>query len=82
MNLKPDRPGADHIEVCDGNPEWVADLFDTLGEGDLDVALAGLESLLRTMRKAAKARRILATLQPGLICQGLEVRASRRGSAL
>ena len=82
MNLEPDRPGADHVAARDGDPEWVADLFDTLREGDLDVALAGLESLVRTMRKAAKARRVLATLQPSLICQGLEVRASRRGSAL
>lgn len=77
MNLEPDRP-AD----CGGDPEWVADLFETLREGDLDVALAGLESLVRAMRKAAKARRVLATVEPSLIREGLEVRATRRGTRL
>lgn len=66
--------------VEEGDPEWVADLFDILHEGDVEASLAGLESLLRSMRKAAKARHVLAGLEPGLIGRGLEVRATRRGS--
>lgn len=90
MHSEPKPPGDDRdpaspsaqSRLQDGDPEWVADLFDTLHDGDLDATLAGLESLLRTIRKAAKARRMLAGLQPSLICRGLEVRATRRGSGL
>jgi hypothetical protein len=72
-----DWPGQD-VLVDHDDPEWVADLFDTLRQGDLEVAIAGLESLLVTLRHAARARRVLATLRPSLICQGLRVSASRR----
>ncbi len=82
MNFQSERPADDESDIHGGDPEWVADLFDTIRDGDLEVALAGFESILRPMRKAAKARRVLATLQPSLICQGLEVRSSRRGSHL
>lgn len=63
-----------------GNPEWVADLFDDFRSGDLDVAVEGLDGLLRGMRRAAKARRVLAGLHPGLLRQGLEISAHRQDS--
>ena len=62
------------------DPEWVADLVDTFRAGDLDVAVADLTALLQTMRRAAKARRILSTVSPSLLQQGLEVRAGRRSA--
>lgn len=74
--------GGDRALLQNGDPEWVADLFDTLHDGDRDTSLSGLELLLRTMRDAAPARSVLAGLRPGLICQGLEVRATRRVSEL
>lgn len=61
-----------------GDPEWVADLFDTFRAGDLDVAVANLDALLRTLRRAAKARRVLTDIQPSLLRQGLEISAARR----
>ena len=60
-----------------GDPEWVADLFDTVRAGDLDVAVDQLDQLLRLMRKAAKARRMLATVDPALVHTGLLLRSGR-----
>ncbi|QVT79198.1 hypothetical protein ENKNEFLB_01579 [Nocardioides aquaticus] len=64
-----------------GDPEWVADLLDTMSIGDLDTVIDQLDELLRLMRRAAKARRILATVHPELIRAGLQVRASRGGGS-
>ena len=64
-----------------GDVEWVADLFDTVREGDLDAAIGQLEDLARVMRKAAKARRILATVDPRLRRKGLVLRQSRVGAS-
>jgi hypothetical protein len=54
-----------------GDADWVADLFETFRAGDLDAAVARLEELLGLMRRAAKARRMLATLEPSLLREGL-----------
>ena len=64
-----------------GDPEWVADLFDTLRAGDLDAVIDQLDELLRVMRRAAKARRMLATVDPELLRAGLQVRAARGGAS-
>ena len=60
-----------------GDPEWVADLLDTMRTGDLDTVIDQLDELLGLMRRAAKARRMLATVDPELIRAGLQVRAAR-----
>ena len=60
-----------------GDPEWVADLLDTMRTGDLDTVIDQLYELLRLTRRAAKARRMLATVDPELIRAGLQVRAAR-----
>ena len=39
-----------------GDPEWVADLLDTVRAGDLDAVVDQLDELLGLMRRAAKAR--------------------------
>ena len=61
--------------------EWVADLFDTFRAGDLDAVVDQLEELVRVMRKAAKARQMLATVEPRLLRQGLVLCNSRAGAA-
>ena len=60
-----------------GDPEWVADLFDTLRAGDLDTIVDQVDELLRIMRRAAKARRMLATIDLELLRAGLQLRAAR-----
>jgi Lon protease-like protein len=63
-----------------GDPEWVADLFDTMQAGDLDAVVNQLDELVRVMRKAAKARRMLASVEPDLLRAGLAARAQRGSS--
>jgi hypothetical protein len=76
-----ERRWAGQLALADEEaPEWVADLFDATRAGDVEVAIAGLESLIAIMRKSAKARQILATLEPGLLRQGLQVSVTRRGT--
>ena len=60
-----------------GDPDWVAELFDTMQAGDLDAVVDQLDELVRVMRKAAKARRILASVEPDLLRAGLAARAQR-----
>ena len=64
-----------------GDPEWVADLFDTLRAGDLDAVVDQLDELLRVMRRAAKARRMLSTVDTELVRAGLQLRAGRGGQS-
>jgi hypothetical protein len=80
MTMNDDHDGQARL-VDGGDPEWVADLFDTMRSGDLEVAVTELESLLKTMRRAAKARRMLTTVNPRLIRAGLRVSASRQAVA-
>jgi len=63
-----------------GDPEWVAQLFDTMQAGDLDAVVDQLDDLLRVMRRAAKARRMLASVGPDLLRAGLELRTQRSPS--
>lgn len=69
-----------YASVDSSDPEWVADLFDTMRAGarDLEGALTSLESVTESVRRAAKARRILAHVEPGLLSQGLRVSTLRR----
>ena len=63
-----------------GDPEWVADLFDTMQAGDLDAVVDQLDDLLRVMHKAAKARRMLASVGPELLRAGNALRSQRSAS--
>jgi hypothetical protein len=60
-----------------GDPEWVADLVETVRAGDLDVVAAGLDELVAVVRRAVKARTILAGVNPDLLRAGLKASASR-----
>jgi hypothetical protein len=64
-----------------GDAEWVADLFDTFRAGDVDAVVDQLDELVRVMRKAAKARRMLATVEPSLLRLGLVLCNSRTGAS-
>lgn len=64
-----------------GDVEWVADLYDTLRAGDVDAVVDQLDELARAVRMAAKARRMLATVDPSLLRKGLAFRQSRVGAS-
>lgn len=64
-----------------GDPEWVADLLDTMRAGDLDTVVDQFDEILGLMRRAAKARRMLATVNPELVRAGLQLRAARGGGS-
>lgn len=74
-----DRTSPETLPIDAGDAAWVADLFDTLHSGDVDAVADELNELVCVMRKAAKARRILAAVKPDLLREGLEVLAARRG---
>ena len=64
-----------------GDPEWVADLLDTLRAGDLDALATQLDDLAGVVRKAAKAQQMLSTLEPALLRAGLQARSRRESGA-
>ena len=63
------------ISACGEDPEWVADLVDTMREGDLDITVDILEGLVRRLRKASKARQALARVPASTLRSALELRA-------
>lgn len=65
------------LPIETGDPDWVADLFETMQAGDLDAVVDQLDALLQTMREAARARRMLATVGPDLLRAGLALRIQR-----
>lgn len=67
----------DPLPFAAGGPDWVADLIETYRAGDLDAVAAGLEELVAVVRTAAKARAILAGLDPDLLRAGYRTSASR-----
>ncbi len=68
-------PSLETLPFEAGNPEWVAELFETMRAGDLDAVVDRLEELVRVMRKAVKARRMLESVGPDLLRAGLAMRA-------
>lgn len=78
MDMKTCAPQPPLFEEAD--PEWVADLFDTMRAGDLDSVVDRLDEVIWVMRKAAKARRILASINAGGLRAGLELSNQRASS--
>jgi hypothetical protein len=64
-----------------GDAEWDADLFDTMCAGDLDAVVKHLRQRTRLVRKAAKARRMLAMVDPRVLGEGLVLHRARMGVA-
>lgn len=73
-------PSPETLPIEAGDVEWVADLFDTMREGDLDAVAEQLDDLAHRVRKAAKARRMLATVDPRLLVDGLALHRGRSGA--
>ncbi len=67
------------LPVEAGDAPWVADLFETLRAGDLDATVERLDELASVMRKAVKARQMLATVEPNLPRAGLALCDDRSG---
>lgn len=74
-------PSPETLPIEAGDVEWVADLFDTMHAGDLDAVVDSLDEVIRLASKAAKARRMLAAVDPELLRQGLTRARSRNGAA-
>ena len=76
----PSSTPTEALPFASGDAEWVADLLDTYRAGDLDVVAAQLEELTGVVRRAAKARSILAGVDPDLLRAGLRAASSRGGA--
>ena len=74
-------PAPKTLPIEAGDVEWVADLFDTMRTGDLDAVAEQLDEVAHRVRKAAKARRMLATVDPRLLSDGLALHRSRTEAA-
>ncbi|GAB3662580.1 hypothetical protein GCM10027596_24360 [Nocardioides korecus] len=72
-------PSPATLPFAPGDPEWVANLLDTQRTGELDAIVDQLEELIGLIRRAAKARTMLATVDPQLVRAGHQVRAARGG---
>jgi hypothetical protein len=68
------RPAPAHDD-----PQWAAELLDTYFEGDLDVTIAIVEGLLRRLRKASKARRMLGCVPHATLKAAFKLRGIRPG---
>ncbi|WP_310961340.1 hypothetical protein [Nocardioides terrisoli] len=68
-----DRPATPYRLLDASDRHWVADLIETMRRGDVESTLADLDALSDRLRRAAKARRILATIDPELLRLGLKV---------
>jgi len=63
------------------DPAWVADLLDTMAEGDMDATADVLEGVARRLRKASKARHALTQVSTSSIRAAFELRATRDEAA-
>ena len=69
----------DALPIEAGDAEWVADLFETFRAGDVEAVIDQLDDVVRLMRRAARARRMLATVDPLLLREGLALCQTRGG---
>lgn len=77
----PSSTPTEALPFASGDAEWVTDLLDTYwAAGDLDAVAARLEELASVVRRAAKARSILAGVDPDLLRAGLRASSSRGGA--
>jgi hypothetical protein len=74
-------PSPETLPIEAGDVEWVAGLFDTMRAGDLDAVAEQLDEVAHRVRKAAKARRMLATVDQRLLADGLALHHSRTEAA-
>lgn len=58
-----------------GDVAWAVELIETYRAADVDANVEFLEEMLARLRKAAKARRMLATVEPVLLREALGLAA-------
>ncbi|MGK2876357.1 MAG: hypothetical protein ACSLEW_12070 [Nocardioides sp.] len=56
---------------------WTADLIDTYRAGDIDTTVQALEEMLARLRKAAKAKRMLVSVEPMILREALGLADAR-----
>jgi hypothetical protein len=59
------------LDLAVDDVTWAADLVDTYRAGDIDTTVAALEEMLGRLRKAAKARRMLGSVDPVVLRDAL-----------
>jgi len=59
------------------DPEWVADLLDTMADGDMDKIANLLEQVVGRLRKASKARNTLVRVPAASLRAAFELRSAR-----
>lgn len=67
--------GGGSVDASD--PEWIADLIDTMRDGDIDTTVEILEALLRRLQKASKARKALTLVPAQELRKAMEMRTDR-----
>jgi hypothetical protein len=72
-------PSPETFPIEAGDVKWVAGLFDTMREGDLDAVAEQSDDVAHRVLKAVKARRMLATVDPTLLTDGLSLQRARTG---
>ena len=72
-------PPSETLPIEAADIEWAGDLFGTMREGDLEAVAEQLDEAHR-VRKAAKARRMLSTVAPRLLAEGLALHRARSGA--
>jgi hypothetical protein len=70
-NLDPRLSEDVPLELHVDEAEWAADLIRTYRAGDLDTTVEALEEMLVRLRKAAKARRLLARVEPVVLREAI-----------
>jgi hypothetical protein len=80
MRIHDQAPTDTPLEISVGDVEWAADLIDTYREGDIESTVAYLDEMLTRLRKAAKARRLLASVEPVLLRDALGLATTRQVS--
>jgi len=68
------------LDLRVGDVGWAVELIETYRAADVDATVEFLEEMLTRLRKAAKARRMLATVEPVLLREALGLAAPREGA--
>jgi hypothetical protein len=77
MNIPETTQSDMPLDLRVGDVEWAVELIDTYRAGDIDSTVEFLGEMLTRLRKAAKARRMLATVEPVLLREALGLAATR-----
>jgi hypothetical protein len=79
MNIAETTPTDMPLDLRVGDVEWAVELIDTYRAGDIESTVEFLDEMLTRLRKAARARPMLATTDPVLLREALGLAATRGG---